>query len=266
MKLRRTILLFTTLCLGGYGIAFAAPRTADMEVISVLTDFDAGTLVIIGNNFDNGDPPVVTLGGFPVTVNAATSNASLIDALIPGPVGEGDYVLTVSTGRNKEQNKSLHLTIGAVGPKGDQGPQGETGATGATGATGPTGPTGPMGPMGPMGPQGETGADSTVPGPQGVQGEVGPQGPPGEPAAPTALACTTVVTAETHTGSFALTSPDCPTGYTLTGGGHNWANGATDVWFWQSSPSGNVYQCRGTVNRGGLESTISCFARCCRVP
>jgi hypothetical protein len=169
MKLRRTILLFTALCLGGYGIAFAAPPSADMEIISVLTDFDAGTLVIVGNNFDNGDLPVVTLGGFPVTVNTATSNANLIDALIPGPVGEGDYELTVSTGRNKEHNESFHLTIGSVGPQGPQGIQGEQGLQGLQGSQGIQGLQGEIGPIGPMGLQG-------IQGIQGIQGDQGNQG------------------------------------------------------------------------------------------
>ena len=261
MKLRRTVLLLSIACLGSVGITFAAPPAAEMEISSVSTDVDASELKIYGNNFDNGDPPLVTLGGFPVTVNTATSTPSIIDAILPGTVGDGDYLLVVSTGKNKEQNKSLHLTIGSVGPQGDQGAQGETGTTGATGATGATGPTGPMGPMGL---QGDTGADSTVEGPQGVQGEIGPQGPQGEPAAPTALACTTEVTGESHSGSFVVTSPNCPSGSTLTGGGHNWSGTQTGVWFWQVGPGVNNFRCRGTVDISS--ATISCYAICCRVP
>ena len=192
MKLRRTFLLLTTLCLGGYGIAIAAPPSAEMEVISVLTDFDAGTLVIVGNNFDNGDLPMVTLGGFPVTVNTATSNANLIDALLPGPVGEGDYVLTVSTGRNKEQNESFHLTLGSVGPQGPQGIQGEQGLQGQQGIQGPQGGIGPIGPMGLQGIQGIQGDQGIqgltgATGPQGIQGIQGPAGSFSPPAPTNAI-------------------------------------------------------------------------------
>jgi len=78
------------------------------------------------------------------------------------------------------------------------------------------------------------------------------------------LSCTTVTTTQTHTASFSMSST-CAAGYQLTGGGHNWTSGTTDVWFWQSAPTSNTrYTCRGTVNRGGSSSSITCYARCCR--
>lgn len=80
-----------------------------------------------------------------------------------------------------------------------------------------------------------------------------------------ALDCTTVSTTSSHSSVFMLTA-SCATGYTVTGGGHNWSSGTTDVWFFQSSPSGNGWRCRGTVDRGGASSSITCSARCCADP
>ena len=187
MKLRRTVLLLSIACLGSVGITFAAPPSAEMEISSVSTDFDASELKIYGNNFDNGDPPLVTLGGFPVTVNTATSTPNIIDAILPSTVGDGDYLLVVSTGKNKEQNSSLHLTIGSVGPQGDQGIQGEIGPIGPTGATGATGATGIMGATGSQGDQGIQGIQGVqgqtgLTGSQGIQGIQGPAGSFSPPA------------------------------------------------------------------------------------
>lgn len=79
------------------------------------------------------------------------------------------------------------------------------------------------------------------------------------------LDCATVSTTQSHTGAFSM-SATCAAGYEISGGGHNWFNGVTDVWFWQSSPtSETTYTCRGNVNRAGASSDITCYARCCRV-
>lgn len=80
--------------------------------------------------------------------------------------------------------------------------------------------------------------------------------------------CQTLVTAADQTATFSFESPDCPATYTLTGGGHNWISGATDVWFWQSAPNlaRTAWHVRGNVNRGGASSQITAFAICCRVP
>lgn len=81
-----------------------------------------------------------------------------------------------------------------------------------------------------------------------------------------ALECTTVTSNMSSSGNFSVTA-SCASGFTVTGGGHNWSGGTTDVWFWQSSPSSETaYRCRGTVNRGGSSSTITCYARCCPDP
>jgi hypothetical protein len=84
----------------------------------------------------------------------------------------------------------------------------------------------------------------------------------------TPLQVTEVSTSTNQTGEFSVTSGVCPTGYSVTGSGHNWFGGATDVWFWQVSPRTalNDVVCRGTVNRGGATSTITCLAVCSQIP
>ena len=61
-----------------------------------------------------------------------------------------------------------------------------------------------------------------------------------------------------------MTSPTCPDGKVLTGGGFDWSFGGTDVWIWQSSPNsaGTAWVVRGNVNRGGSSSDITSFAIC----
>lgn len=79
-----------------------------------------------------------------------------------------------------------------------------------------------------------------------------------------ALECVTESMSASHTSFFSMTV-SCPAGYVVTGGGHDWSIGGDNVWFWQSSVSGETsYLCRGSVNRAGAASTITCFARCCR--
>ena len=84
----------------------------------------------------------------------------------------------------------------------------------------------------------------------------------------TPLEVTEVSTATSQTTFFSVTSGACPSNYSVTGAGHDWTAGATDVWFWQVSPrtASNDVICRGNVNRGGAASTITCTAICGRIP
>jgi len=65
--------------------------------------------------------------------------------------------------------------------------------------------------------------------------------------------------------TFNFASPSCPSGYSMTGGGHNWTTHTQDVWFWEVSPESNRYRCRGR-NFNATASEITCYARCCRIP
>ena len=183
------------------------------------------------------------------------------------------------------------------GPVGEEGLQGEAGAQGPTGDDGDDGSDGAQGPTGPQGPSGADGVDGAngmdgvdgvngiacwdlngngtgdIPaedingdlvvdvldctGPQGLQGDPGPQGPPG------VSAYQIVFVTEAHDSWFDFYA-FCPAGKKVLGGGHNWDTGATDVWFWQSSPApgGNGWHVRGTVDRGGSFSDITAFAIC----
>jgi hypothetical protein len=67
---------------------------------------------------------------------------------------------------------------------------------------------------------------------------------------------------------FSFSSPTCPAGTTLTGGGANWTiTGNTDLWWWQNSPNGanTAWTCRGNNQTGG-SPTIVCTAICCSIP
>ena len=91
------------------------------------------------------------------------------------------------------------------------------------------------------------------------------------PPEPSDFQCVTVSNSiDVTDASFSFNSPVCPSGYSLTGGGHNWFFNTTDVWFWQVAPddfSGNgqddSYVCRGR-NFNTNSSEITCYARCCR--
>lgn len=86
------------------------------------------------------------------------------------------------------------------------------------------------------------------------------------PPEPSPLDCVTVqASQDVADSSFTFTSPACPAGYSLTGGGHNWFTSTQDVWFWQVAPENDRYRCRGR-NFNAASSEITCYARCCRIP
>jgi hypothetical protein len=161
-----------------FSSAFAAqPPGAHLNITQVIVDNAANptTFTISGTDFNHGSGPlVVTLGdGAPLTIIAASE--TLINAEYPGPITDGDYLLTVSMGDGQSQNDEYDLTIGAVGPVGPAGADGVDGMDGTDGAPGPQGLTGPPGPPGSPGPMG-------LPGSPGIQGPAGPQGPAGQNA------------------------------------------------------------------------------------
>lgn len=168
------------------------PPGADSSISSVLVNFDNGNMIISGQNFDNGDPPIIELGNVG-TLNVVTSDEFMIEAALPPGLLDGDYLLTVITGPDSAQNATYDLTIGAVGPQGPVGPIGPQGIQGLQGDPGPQGVQGDPGPQGITGIQGDPGPQGIQglqgdPGPQGIQGlqgDVGPQGavgPQGDPA------------------------------------------------------------------------------------
>jgi Collagen triple helix repeat (20 copies) len=123
------------------------------------------------------------------------------------------------------------------------------GLSAARGAQGLPGAPGPQGPAGPPGPQGAAGANGTN-GAAGAPGVSGYQ---------------IVSVVQNHTASFSFVAA-CPAGKKVIGGGHDWAFGGTDVWFWQSAPNGQTgWIVRGNVNRAGAASQITAFAICANV-
>lgn len=157
------------------------PSGLDLMITSVYVDFGStpgnpGTITINGQNFNNGYPPIVTLGGTSISVQSYT--ATQIIAEFPVGTPDGDYQLTVTTGTAVKNYDAYALTIGAVGPQGPQGLKGDTGSAGIAGPAGPQGPQGEAGPAGPQGAKGDTGATGAI-GPQGPKGDTGAQGPAG---------------------------------------------------------------------------------------
>ena len=151
-----------------------SPVSRELFITQILVDFD-GTcsgvpeILITGGNFDNGDPPMVTLGEDPTTLAVCSGSATEIVAELPAEVPDGDYRVAVETGPSVRHYDAYDLTIGAVGPVGPEGPQGADGPPGLKGEKGDTGPRGADGPEGPEGPAGPT----------GEQGDPGEPGPPG---------------------------------------------------------------------------------------
>jgi len=140
-----------------------------VKINEVFVDFDLETITIIGEEFDFGDSPEVTLGEFGL-LDINSANDTEIEVSFPDTVlPDGDYLLTVSTGSGQSKSDLYDLTIGAVGPQGPQGEQGKLGPQGDQGPQGKLGPQGDQGPQGKLGSQGD----------QGPQGKLGPQGPPG---------------------------------------------------------------------------------------
>ena len=104
-------------------------------------DFNNSLIFVQGENFDNGNPPILNLGDVG-TLSVVTSDAVTIEAHLPPGLLDGDYLLTVSTGPADGQNATYDLTIGAVGPQGPAGLDGADGAPGADGAAGADGAPG----------------------------------------------------------------------------------------------------------------------------
>lgn len=210
----------TSLLLSAFLILFVVlpeasgkPPGGHLNITQVFVDDPENptSIMIIGEDLLFGPQgPSVTLGEFGALSIVGTPTDTLIEALLPVGIPDGDYLLTASGGNGQSQNDEYDLTIGAVGPQGIQGiqgeigPQGETGpqgvqgppgadgadgtdgvdgtdgangvdgVNGADGATGSTGATGATGPQGDPGPQGG-------PGPMGLSGPQGEQGDQGEP-------------------------------------------------------------------------------------
>ena len=86
------------------------------------------------------------------------------------------------------------------------------------------------------------------------------------PPEPSPLDCTTMSDFRDATlAAFNFTSPACPAGYSLTGGGYDFSGNPREVIFEQLSPENFRFRCRGG-NFGSIPARITCFARCCRIP
>jgi hypothetical protein len=109
------------------GFCFPAHAVPQLSIANVAVDYEGEALLIYGSGFDNGDPPTVTLAGYPISLTLYSSDEIVVE-FPAASFGPGDYRLDVSTGRSATRNDSYDLTIGAIGPEGPQGPEGPPGA------------------------------------------------------------------------------------------------------------------------------------------
>ena len=193
-----------------------------------------------------------------------------------GPPGEDGVMGPMGpTGAQGEQG--LPGINGTDGEQGEPGPQGLPGPQGETGGQGEPGPQGLPGEIGPEGPQGETGATGP-PGPQGEIGETGLQGPPGEtgatgpsgpqgPAGPSQVYSTTRVSTPFSffgiASTFTVTSPNCPSGYQLTGGGYLMDNFLSGLSVYRDFPATNHWEISFFKPLGTVQGTV--YAICAQI-
>ena len=101
------LLSIFALMIATVAIANEAPmRITDVRFVDL---GDATQIEIVGSQFDNGTPPVVTLDGDPI--NAGPSTGTLIEAELPAGLADGDYTIAVSTGSGSKQNAEHTLTV-----------------------------------------------------------------------------------------------------------------------------------------------------------
>ncbi len=68
-----------------------------------------------------------------------------------------------------------------------------------------------------------------------------------------------------NNGEGTVFSPTCPSGSTVTGGGHRWEAFDNDLYIIASDPLGNRWRCLGR-NESGSNWRLFCRARCIRIP
>ena len=133
-------------------LAVAPAALADSARDPVITEAranEANTMLqVIGTSLSGGTP-LLTLGtqAAPLVVTLATPTR--IEALLPPGIAPGTYLLTLTTGKQRQTKGSdaegprgdvFWVTLGAQGSAGPQGPAGPAGATGQQGLAGPPGP------------------------------------------------------------------------------------------------------------------------------
>ncbi len=99
-------LIFSITLLVTAQIAVASPSALQIDAVK----FVGSKLVILGEQFDNGDPPIVSIEGIG-ELHVVSADAVRIKANLPHGL-EGDYTLTVSTGAGKKKNDDYALTFG----------------------------------------------------------------------------------------------------------------------------------------------------------
>jgi len=234
-----------------------------LVITNVEVDYAQGQMFIHGRNFSTltGVPPTVHLKE--IGVNVKTYGPSTIVVTLPPSVQQpGNYLLTMSSGPNLEQNDSFNVTLGAVGPK---GPKGEPGIPGLKGNKGDQGDQGIKGNQGDQGIKGLQG-DQGIPGLKGDQGDQGIKGPPGAPGYTGPLSCRIVAGASVNEYVFPGSYAGCASGEFLTGGACS--SNTTAIGTASNVTSVSGIRVFGCALRGTTSTTAKATAEaiCCKVP
>jgi hypothetical protein len=99
-------LIFSITLLVTAQIAVASPSVLKIDDVK----FVGSKLVILGEQFDNGDPPIVSIDGIG-ELHVVSADAVRIKANLPHGL-EGNHTLTVSTGAGKNKIDEYALTFG----------------------------------------------------------------------------------------------------------------------------------------------------------
>jgi hypothetical protein len=196
-KTLRTLAAIAAFTIASAAQLASADSSRDPVIIEVRANAANTVLQVTGANLSDRTPKL-TLGAQARPLVITLLSPTRIDALLPAGISPGSYLLTLTTGKqkdggndsNEDRGDEFWVTLAAAGAAGKDGatgpagPAGPAGVTGATGAMGPQGLTGPVGPAGATGPQGSNGAAGPVgatgpQGPAGPAGAIGPQGPSG---------------------------------------------------------------------------------------
>ena len=110
------IVLLTPLMFRGTPALTEEAAQERLFIKSVHVDFDADTITISDENFDNGITPLVVLGDIQLDVEGY--DGEKVVASLPDSVLQGDYRLVVITGYGLPNVATYCLTLGAVGPEG----------------------------------------------------------------------------------------------------------------------------------------------------
>jgi len=132
-----------------------------ITAVFVTQDVDGTHFVVIGEQFDNGSVPLISIereSGVPKILNFYADEpytATRVTASTDVVLEPGNYRLLFSTGSGNPRQDGFDLALGGTGTSGPQGPVGPEGLQGSVGPAGPAGANGAAGTDGAAGVDGD---------------------------------------------------------------------------------------------------------------